>query len=53
MFKKILIYALCLAPWFLNNLIPYDYNSTYYDIINSGLNEDDKNKIQRWSGFTR
>ena len=34
-------------------LIPYDYNSTYYDIINSGLNEADKNKIQRWSGFTR
>ena len=26
MLKKILIFILCLAPWFLNNLIPVDYN---------------------------
>ena len=26
MIKKILIFILCLAPWFLNNLIPVDYN---------------------------
>lgn len=32
MMKKILIFILCLAPWFLNNIIPVDYN--YYNIIN-------------------
>ena len=31
MIKKIFIYILCLLPWFLNNIIPVDYN--YYDTI--------------------
>lgn len=31
MFKKLLTYIACLAPWFLNNLIPYDYD--YYKTI--------------------
>lgn len=31
MIKKFFIYVLCLLPWFLNNIIPVDYN--YYDTI--------------------
>ena len=31
MLKKIFIFALCLLPWFLNNIIPVDYK--YYDTI--------------------
>lgn len=26
MFKKITLFILCLAPWFLNNLVPVNYN---------------------------
>ncbi len=26
MLKKIIIFILCLAPWFVNNIIPVDYN---------------------------
>ena len=26
MLKKIIIYILCLAPWFINNIIPLNYN---------------------------
>lgn len=29
MLKKIIIYVLCLAPWFINTLIPLDYNYLY------------------------
>ena len=32
MFKKIIIYILCLLPWFLNNLIKVDYG--FYKEIN-------------------
>lgn len=32
MFKNILFYIICLAPWFLSSIIPVDYN--YYDTIN-------------------
>ena len=31
MLKKIILFILCLAPWFINNLFPLDYQ--YYDII--------------------
>lgn len=29
MLKKIIIYVLCLAPWFISTLIPLDYNYLY------------------------
>ena len=29
MLKKITIFILCLAPWFINNIIPVDYNYLY------------------------
>ena len=29
MFKKVLFYIICLAPWFLSSIIPVDYD--YYD----------------------
>ena len=32
MFKKVLFYIICLAPWFLSSIIPVDYD--YYDTIN-------------------
>lgn len=32
MFKKIFIYILCLTPWFLNNILPINYN--YFNEIN-------------------
>lgn len=31
MFKKVLIFILCLLPWFLSYIIPYDYS--YYQSI--------------------
>lgn len=31
MFKKFLIFVLCLAPWFLSNVFPVDYG--YFDTI--------------------
>ena len=31
--KKIFIFILCLLPWFLNNIIPVDYN--YFNKINT------------------
>ena len=31
MLKKILIFVLCLAPWFLTNIVPVDYS--YFDTI--------------------
>lgn len=31
MIKKIILFILCLLPWFLNNIIPLNYN--YYDKI--------------------
>lgn len=31
MIKKILLFILCLLPWFLNNIIPVDYD--YYNTI--------------------
>lgn len=32
MIKKIIIFVVCLLPWFINNIIPVDYN--YYKVIN-------------------
>ena len=32
MLKKIFIYILCLTPWFLNNILPINYN--YFNEIN-------------------
>ena len=31
MFKKIILFILCLAPWFLSTIIPLNYK--YYDTI--------------------
>lgn len=34
-------------------LVQYDYDSLYYDIITSDMNEEDKSKIERWAGVSR